>query len=576
MNAVRFVDPRSMQHELFRELSDMFGREVPMYDRALAVNASCNRAVCDVLGAIFPGFSISDDLIEQTSRERHGAIRIGRPDEYRWICRFFACFAMRPHNFYDMTSIGAKSQPITATAFRSTIQPEHRVFTSLLQTSYFDDDMQNRLEALLQRREVFTPLAKALVEKCEQQGGLAQADADALIREGTEHIFKWKGQARDPDLYHELCANGFKIAADIACFTTHHLNHLTPNTLCIDLYTAAMRLCMDEIEDERFIHLAEHAIESMNRWMDHHGMVLHFKHLNADDIRALPRVSADQAMVARRVSDLLGVLKDHKADFSTLRHNGFKDYTEGPDAETLVLLRQDAYKALSEPVEFIRDDGTVTTIEHTSRFGEIEQRYFAPTPNGRALYDQCLDTVNALLAQQPDLPKRDQDAFERLRTDAFSAFPDTFEQLLGQELVHAIYEPTERGLAHAGSIDTADLGTLLKHGFVRVEGLRHEDFLPVSAAGIFASNLNQYGTQSTATNKTDYTRAMLESVLDRPIIDTIDVYAGMEAESILETYGALGLLSKLPDSQRADLERRVAVYTAATTDALATGSAGSD
>ena len=32
-------------------------------------------------------------------------------------------------------------------------------------------------------------------------------------------------------------------------------------------------------------------------------------------------------------------------------------------------------------------------------------------------------------------------------------------------------------------------------------GLRYEDFLPISAAGIFASNLGQYGTKSTAAAK---------------------------------------------------------------------------
>ena len=31
-----------------------------------------------------------------------------------------------------MTALGAKSQPVISTAFRSVIYPEHRVFTSLV------------------------------------------------------------------------------------------------------------------------------------------------------------------------------------------------------------------------------------------------------------------------------------------------------------------------------------------------------------------------------------------------------------------------------------------------------------
>ena len=44
---------------------------------------------------------------------------------------------------------------------------------------------------------------------------------------------------------------------------------------------------------------------------------------------------------------------------------------------------------------------------------------------------------------------------------------------------------------------------LAKQGYVRFEGLRYEDFLPVSAWGIFASNLGQYGHQVHGGGKAD-------------------------------------------------------------------------
>ena len=41
-----FADRVEMQNRLFAELSALFAREVPMYDRSLLVNRVCNRTVC--------------------------------------------------------------------------------------------------------------------------------------------------------------------------------------------------------------------------------------------------------------------------------------------------------------------------------------------------------------------------------------------------------------------------------------------------------------------------------------------------------------------------------------------------
>ena len=74
-----FADRIEMQNRLFAELSALFAREVPMYDRSLLVNRACNRAVCELVGTLHRGFSIGDAQLDRTSGERHGAIRIGRP-----------------------------------------------------------------------------------------------------------------------------------------------------------------------------------------------------------------------------------------------------------------------------------------------------------------------------------------------------------------------------------------------------------------------------------------------------------------------------------------------------------------
>jgi uncharacterized glyoxalase superfamily metalloenzyme YdcJ len=355
--AAAFADKIDMQNRLFAELSAMFGREVPLYDKALLVNVHCNAAACDLYAKMFTGFAITPVQINRTGGERHGAIRIGKPEEYRLIGRFFAAFAMEPHNFFDMSNVGAKSQPVIATAFRSRTNPEHRVFTSLLQTDYFDPTTKARIDALLATRQVFSPAAIALLDKNERQGGLDWADANALITEGCESIFKWKGTARDYQLYKDLCDAGFKIAADIACFDSHHLNHLTPNTFCMDLYTAAMKFCMGEIDAAEFEARATRAMERLARDGGRDFMRLTFKHLSYEQIDALGEGTVDGAWVKSAVAALAKRLGEADTDMTPgnkagLTHAGFKDVTEGPSEDTPIFLRQDAYKALTEPVEF--------------------------------------------------------------------------------------------------------------------------------------------------------------------------------------------------------------------------------
>lgn len=552
--AAEHADRIEMQHRLFAELSRMFGDEVPLYNSSIEVNRHCNRAVCDMLARMYKGFSVSDRQMQKTSGERHGAIRIGRADEYRWVRRFFACFGMLPHNFYDMTSVGAKSQPVIATAFRSVVHPEHRVFASLLQTNYFDPETKRRVDDLLCEREVFSDEAKAIIKRAEDQGGLIREDAEALIREGTERIFKWTGQARDFDLYTHLNDAGFKIAAEIACFGTHHLNHLTPNTLCMDLYTGTMKRCMGERTEEEFTYRSVRALERLSGQADRYYLRLCFKHLTRIEIEGFERRELEGGAIRAIVDELhtaIGPVKEH---IGTQKHNGFKDTTEGPSWNTPVFLRQDSYRALTEPVTFTNPDGSTTHTTHTARFGEIEKRFYATTPEGRALYDRCLpqaeENRTSARAENPEDVFAQEDAYVR----GFEPIPKTLLELLGAGLVYAHYEPTVLGIAAVGAIETTDLLKLVCSGHVAVEGLRYEDFLPVSAAGIFASNLNEYGTKSTAQTKPEYTRAMLEDILGCPIVDSDVVYRGLQAASILNTYEALGLRDALDDVTRTRLE----------------------
>jgi uncharacterized glyoxalase superfamily metalloenzyme YdcJ len=555
-----FADKTRMQHRLFAELSAMFGREVPLYDKSLLVNKVTNEAVCALLGQMHRGFTLSEDQLEKTSGERHGAIRIGTREEYRWVSGFFAAFAMLPHNFYDMTSLGGKSQPIIATAFRSPLNPEHRVFCSLLMIDYFSPEIGARISQRLAQRHIFSDRAKELILKNEQEGGLSGAESEELIAEGTARIFKWTGHAHDHDLYKELSDAGFKIAADIACFESHHLNHLTPNTFCMDLYTAAMKFCLGELDQATFTAHAVRALTWLRTTADRDYMKLHFRHLTSDDIDVFTPSEISDLAIRELASQLAARLTQSDLDLSRIKHSGYKDFTEGPAVDTPILLRQDAYKALTEPVVFHQPDGSTVNTVHTARFGEIEQRFYATTPVGRELYDRCLASAETERAKDPTLIKRDFAAYDAAYTAAFAEFPKTLPELLRTGLVLGRYSATRRGLAAARTLSTTDINELVSAGYARAEGLRYEDFLPFSAAGIFASNLGQYGTQSTAAVRPTYSQAMLEEIMGRRIIDPNVLYAGMQAESLLQTYDELGLLGKVPAADKASLEAAAAAY----------------
>ncbi|WP_247268853.1 MULTISPECIES: 2-oxoadipate dioxygenase/decarboxylase HglS [Pseudomonas] len=211
-----------------------------------------------------------------------------------------------------------------------------------------------------------------------------------------------------------------------------------------------------------------------------------------------------------------------------------KAVIEGPPRRHCpILLRQTSFKALDEPITFT--DQHNTRGSHSARFGEIEQRGAALTPKGRALYDRLL---NAARDELGDFPNEGNAArYNELMTQHFGEFPDSIEGMREQELAYFRYFPTEKGLT-AGSLTSASLEDLLREGHVKAEPLVYEDFLPVSAAGIFQSNLGDaaqthYGEHSN--------RQAFEQALGRATIDELELYAQTQRRSIEECAQALGL-----------------------------------
>lgn len=114
----------------------------------------------------------------------------------------------------------------------------------------------------------------------------------------------------------------------------------------------------------------------------------------------------------------------------------------GPD----VLLRQTSFRALAEPRRFREGDGSVVDGTLRVRFGEVESRGVALTPEGRQRFDAAMAT--------PDPAKAWGDYF-----------PASHEHM-------------------------AAAGLAYYHGGDPSKPVVYEDFLPASAAGIFRSNLD--------------------------------------------------------------------------------------
>ena len=211
-----------------------------------------------------------------------------------------------------------------------------------------------------------------------------------------------------------------------------------------------------------------------------------------------------------------------------------KAVIEGPPRRQCpILLRQTSFKALDEPIAFT--DQPETRGSHSARFGEIEQRGAALTPKGRALYDRLL---NAARDELGDFPNEGNAArYNALMTRHFAEFPDSVAGMREQGLAYFRYFPTAKGLAASG-LGEVSLEDLLREDYVKAEPLVYEDFLPVSAAGIFQSNLGDaaqahYGEHSN--------RQAFEQALGRSTLDELGLYAETQQRSLDDCEKALAV-----------------------------------
>ncbi len=291
---------------------------------------------------------------------------------------------------------------------------------------------------------------------------------------------------------------------------------LTPGALeLIEIYESnqglnenqAEQFILEALETFRWHKQAKVDFETYQQFLEAHPLVadivcFHGPHINHLTPGTLDIEACQQAMIQQSMHP--------------------KEIIEGPPARSIpILLRQTSFRALSEPVDFFQADGTVMPASHTARFGEIEQRGMALTPKGRKLYDKLLIQSNGISIEHP----QEADDFYSNQKKVFADFPDNAMELHNQALGYFQYELNPQ--------DDINVPVTLEHlitsNTLVLIPLTYEDFLPVSAAGIFRSNLQHQQANEVVSESNQHA---FERDLGCPVINEFDIYRQIQQESL--------------------------------------------
>ncbi|KAJ4245229.1 hypothetical protein NW762_014099 [Fusarium torreyae] len=329
----KFVDADELRTDFASAMSAMYRKEVPLYGDLINIVRDVNMVIlqkqqgADVLSTSAAIRTSSERL----TLERHGAIRLGTPYELQTVRRIFTVLGMHPVGYYDLSVAGL---PMHATCFRpksvtSLDKNPFRVFTTLLRPELLASEEARKLSlALLGKRNIFTDKLLELLDTAQsQKGQLTRSQAEAFIPQALL-TFSWRPVAASTFSQYNVIKAEHPILADIACFQSSHINHLTPRTLDIDAVQKAMQKA---------------------------GMAVKSR------IEGPPR---RKCPILLRQTSFLAL--EEAVKFPT---------DEGGKVSAFVSLPS------TDLVE----------ASHKARFGEIEERGAAVTVKGRVLYDKLLD-----------------------------------------------------------------------------------------------------------------------------------------------------------------------------------------
>lgn len=305
--------------------------------------------------------------------------------------------------------------------------------------------------------------------------------------------------------------------------------------------TAESQHGLAEEDAERFLHLAAHSFELSREPVDRDWY---------DELAAISGVAADIGGVgSTHINHLTPRVLDIDDLYASMSARGIEmiDEVQGPPAGDWpdVLLRQTSFRALAEKTTFRHADGSLHEGELRVRFGEVEQRGIALTPAGREFYDELVAEVDRLraagAAEMGEAPPRLDVAAQVWR----QRLPRTEADLIAAGLAFATYAPTPEGVqrVRAGQTAPQDLPALLEGGWVEATPIVYEDFLPRSAAGIFASNLTADGRRDADQDGAERDIAWLAEAIGRPIAVPEELYEAQQTDSLTAVAAALRLTS---------------------------------
>lgn len=412
------VHPDELRTAFALAMSHMYKNEVPLYGNLVRIVQTGNNKVIT---------NSTPDSLDRLTLERHGAIRLGKPEELHTVRRIFALLGMHAVGYYDLSVAGL---PMHATCFRpintaSLAANPFRVFTTLLRPELIRSPTAHDLALqLLGRRNIFSQELLRMLDLANTQAGQFRVhQAEIFIREALR-TFSWAPVAEATQTEYQVLRAEHPILADIASFRAAHINHLTPRTLDIDAAQAAM------------------AAE---------GMPV------KDRIEGPPR---RRWPILLRQTSFLAL--EEKIQFKVRDNDSESD--EADDTHNTGLV-----------------DGS-----HKARFGEIEERGAAVTPAGRALYDQLLERSMHTVGDQKEAVdealistfRAYPDTWEELRKQELVYVKYCFTGKLPLSRKYDVVSPST-------------IESLIEDGVLETSPITYEDFLPFSAAGIFQSNMSQ-------------------------------------------------------------------------------------
>jgi len=210
---------------------------------------------------------------------------------------------------------------------------------------------------------------------------------------------------------------------------------------------------------------------------------------------------------------------------------------DGPD----LLLRQTSFRALAEPRTFREVDGTVTGGTLRVRFGEVEARGIALTLTGRDRVDELIAEVDRRLSEHPDL-RRGAVAPEVWR----AGLPTTERDLCLEGIgffTFAVDDSVATGHVspeQRAALERGELTALVRAGVLHPQPIVYEDFLPRSAAGIFASNLTGSGGIDTSQGSAERDAGWMSDRIGTTVNIPEQLYAREALASLAAAEQALG------------------------------------